>query len=120
MTEKARWPKRVYGVGTEPDPRFTLANERTFLAWIRSSLALVAAGVAIEEFQVGDNPVLRLWAAAVLILVGAALSILSFVRWMNTERAMRQDKPLPGLHIGAVIAICTAASACLIVFHFLL
>jgi uncharacterized membrane protein YidH (DUF202 family) len=39
---------------------------------------------------------------------------------MNTERAMRQNKPLPGLHIGAVIAICTAAASCLIVFLFLL
>lgn len=120
MTEKSRWPKRVYSVGSEPDPRFTLANERTFLSWIRSTLALVAAGVAIEEFQVGDNPVLRLWAASILILVGAALSLLSFIRWMNTERAMREGKPLPGLHIGAVIAICAAASSCLIVFLFLL
>ncbi|WP_143342795.1 YidH family protein, partial [Crossiella equi] len=43
-----RWPERVYGVGEEPDPRFTLANERTFLAWIRTSLGLMAAGVAVE------------------------------------------------------------------------
>ncbi len=120
MTGKARWPKSVYGVGSEPDPRFTLANERTFLSWIRSALALVAAGVAIEEFQVGDDPVLRLWAAGILVLVGAALSGLSFVRWMNTERAMRQDRPLPGLHIGAVIAIASAGASVLIVFLFLL
>ena len=40
MTLPRRFPARVYRAGTEPDPRFTLANERTFLAWIRTSLAL--------------------------------------------------------------------------------
>ena len=34
-------------MGTEPDPRFTFANERTFLAWIRTALGFLAAGVAI-------------------------------------------------------------------------
>ena len=42
-----RWPRQVYAVGTEPDPRFTFANERTFLAWIRTALGFLAAGVAI-------------------------------------------------------------------------
>ena len=41
------------GGGTEPDPRFTLANERTFLAWIRTSLAMVAGGIAVEAFTSG-------------------------------------------------------------------
>ena len=52
-----RVPRRVYGVGDEPDVRFSLANERTFLAWVRTSLALLAAGVALEALvvvQVGD------------------------------------------------------------------
>jgi putative membrane protein len=116
MSEKSRWPARVYGVGKEPDPRFSMANERTFLAWIRSALALVAAGVAIQEFGVGEDPTLRILAASGLVLVGAALSILAFVRWMNTERAIRLEQPLPGLHIGAVIAITSAAAACIIIF----
>ncbi len=34
----------------EPDYRFTLANERTFLAWIRTALALIAGGVAVVQF----------------------------------------------------------------------
>ena len=40
-----RWPAWVYGVGDDPDPRFSLANERTFLAWIRTGLAFVTAGL---------------------------------------------------------------------------
>ena len=44
-----RWPRWVYGGGTEPDARFTFANERTFLAWIRTALALLAGGVALDS-----------------------------------------------------------------------
>ena len=35
--------------GHEPDYRFTLANERTFLAWIRTSLGLMAVGLAVAQ-----------------------------------------------------------------------
>ncbi|MBU1607433.1 MAG: DUF202 domain-containing protein, partial [Alphaproteobacteria bacterium] len=45
--ERSRWSHRLLSGGTEPDPRFTLANERTFLAWIRTSLAVLAGGVAV-------------------------------------------------------------------------
>ena len=37
------------GEGREPDPRFTFANERTFLAWSRTALALVVAGLGIVQ-----------------------------------------------------------------------
>jgi putative membrane protein len=42
-----RKPESVYGQGDEPDPRFSQASERTALAWMRTALALVAAGIAI-------------------------------------------------------------------------
>lgn len=45
-----RFPRRVFGQGTEPDARFTLANERTFLAWIGVSLALISVGVALSPW----------------------------------------------------------------------
>ena len=48
-----RFPRQVYGHGEDPDPRFSLANERTFLAWIRTTLALLAAGVALEAVEEG-------------------------------------------------------------------
>ena len=50
-----RWPDSVYREGVEPDPRFTFANERTFLAWLRTALALVVAGVAVDVLaEAGD------------------------------------------------------------------
>jgi putative membrane protein len=47
---RSRLAEKLLPGGTEPDPRFTLANERTFLAWIRTSLALLAGGIAVEAF----------------------------------------------------------------------
>ena len=60
-----RWPGSVYREGVEPDPRFTFANERTFLAWLRTSLALVVAGVAVDVLaESGDADVARRYADA--------------------------------------------------------
>ena len=61
--------------GEEPDPRFTLANERTFLAWVRTALALVAAGIGLETFVPPlAVPGLRQALAVGLALLGAAVS----------------------------------------------
>ena len=92
-----RWPRQVYAVGTEPDPRFTFANERTFLAWIRTALGFLAAGVAIAAVARLAGPVgleIRI-ASAVLIICGLACGVLAFRRWMVNERAMRLGEPLP-------------------------
>ena len=70
--QNPRFPARLYRVGTEPDPRFTLANERTFLAWIRTALALTAGGVALEALGLGLQPELRLAASILLIATGIA------------------------------------------------
>lgn len=111
----SRWPRRVYGVGTEPDPRFTLANERTFLAWLRTSLALMAAGVAIEAVGVAARSVVRDLLAIGLLTAGVVCSVAAFGRWMVTERALRTGRPLPsprlapflgyGLALAGVLAL---------------
>ena len=82
--------------GHEPDYRFTLANERTFLAWIRTALALLAGGVALDQFVGPVAP--RAMVAAVaggLILLAAFLAAMSYFRWKGNEIAMRRDGPLP-------------------------
>ncbi len=99
-TRRPRW---VYGAGSEPDPRFSLANERTFLAWVRTSLALLAAGVALEALQVPAQPELRLSAALVLIALGLIAIVQGGISWARTERSMRLGFALPGLTVGGLI-----------------
>ncbi|WP_129358313.1 MULTISPECIES: YidH family protein [Micrococcaceae] len=100
---QSRFPRKVYNRGTEPDARFSLANERTFLAWIRTSLALVAAGVALEALDLPIHPDLRQIASLILVLLGLLAACLSFVRWARTERALRERRPLTGLGAGALL-----------------
>lgn len=92
--------------GEEPDPRFTLANERTFLAWIRTALALLAGGIAIEALaiEVFSEPV-RQGIALILIILGVFVSGGAFMRWLGVERAIRHARPLPLPLIAPVLGI---------------
>ena len=81
--------------GSEPDPRFTLANERTLLAWNRTGLALIAAGVAVAQFLKVDVGAAPLILAVPLIAFGAALSVGSYRQWRRIELALRLRRPLP-------------------------
>ncbi|CAB4709923.1 unannotated protein [freshwater metagenome] len=98
-----RHPTWVYDVGQEPDPRFSLANERTFLAWIRTSLALLAGAVALHSLGVPDSSWLRSVLVVVLVLFGGLTTALAFVRWAKVERAMRTHQPLPSFSLGMVL-----------------
>ncbi|MET7471909.1 YidH family protein [Micromonospora sp. NPDC005686] len=108
-------------VGTAPDYRFSLANERTFLAWLRTGLALVAGGLAAAQFL----PPLRLAhlreaIAVALLLLGAAVSIRAVDHWARTERAMRLNEELPASRFPAVLALVVAIGALLLVAAVLL
>ncbi len=104
-----RRPASVYGVGDEPDPRFSLANERTFLAWIRTSLALVAGGLGLVVFVSDKAGTTAL--AAVFVMAGALLSVNAWRRWAAIERALRLRAPLPGPGLGAPLAYTVALVA---------
>jgi putative membrane protein len=93
----------VFGVGTEPDPRFTFANERTFLAWIRTALALMADGISLDTFVTTCPEALRTAMSILLVLTGAACGELAYRRWMASERALRLNKPLPAPIIAPVL-----------------
>ena len=100
-----RRPRWVYGVGEEPDHRFSLANERTFLAWIRTSLGLIGGGVAVEAFGVA-SPGVRAALASVLVLLGGGCAAAASVRWARIERALRERGPMPA---AALIWVTSAA-----------
>jgi putative membrane protein len=99
-----RFPRKVFGEGQEPDPRFTLANERTFLAWVRTALALLAGAVAVHTPAVD----LDLWVKTVsslFLLATAGLAIgQAWRRWRKVELAIRTGQPLPGFTGPAMLA----------------
>ena len=83
--------------GTEPDPRFTFANERTFLAWSRTALALVVAGLGVVQLL---PPFPRVpWGRHVLgvplIVFGAVVAVVAYGEWVKSQRALRRGQPLP-------------------------
>lgn len=98
--------------GTTPDYRFSLANERTFLAWIRTSLALIAGALAIDQLapEIAPGPV-RIALCVVLAFLGAGLAALSYRRWGLMEAAMRNDQELPFSGVMLVMTIGVAAAA---------
>jgi xylulokinase len=112
---KKRFPASVYSVGKDPDPRFTFANERTFLAWIRTSLAFMAAGVALEAFGFPENAAFRSSAALAFIVIGVAAAIRAWTGWAKAERALRLNEFLPALGIGLVVVVGTLITISLVV-----
>lgn len=103
--EQSQWPAWVYGAGTRPDHRFSLANERTFLAWVRTSLALLAGGVALDAVQLDGPRILQSTLAVALVVLGLLGAGVSWLRWAATERAMRLRRPLPGTSALASLAV---------------
>jgi putative membrane protein len=82
---------------SEPDPRFTLANERTFLAWSRTSLALVAAGLGIVQLlpPFKGVPLGRHIVGLPLIVLGAVLAVAAYWEMTRNQLALRRGAPLP-------------------------
>jgi putative membrane protein len=100
-----RWRRE----GREPDYRFSLANERTFLAWIRTGLGVLAGGILLDQFATRLAPRIATLALAVaLCLLAALLCGLAYWRWRGNEIAMRHDLALP--NAGAIPLL--AVSAC--------
>ena len=97
--------RKLFPDGDEPDPRFTLANERTFLAWIRTGLGLLGGGIALEAFALDVPAVVRTSASAILVLTSLVVSVTAMVRWRNVEMAMRRRHPLPAPTLTLVLTV---------------
>ncbi|MEZ5176693.1 MAG: DUF202 domain-containing protein [Acidimicrobiales bacterium] len=92
-------------VDEDPDVRFSYANERTFLAWNRTALAMVTAGLAVTQllppFEVPGG---RRMIGLPLIVIGTMVAIASFFQWQRNEAAMRAHRPLPKSMLPALVA----------------
>jgi putative membrane protein len=111
---RRRFPASLFARGQEPDPRFTLANERTFLSWIGAALALIAAGVALEALGLGLTPGLRIAASVLLIAAGIATPVQAWLGWYRTELALREGRPLPAPFLAAPLAIVVVLAGVLV------
>lgn len=81
--------------GEAPDYRFSLANERTYLAWIRTALALLAGAVGIDQLTPDlANPTMRILISLFLCLCSGLLAIFAYRRWADNEQAIRNKKAL--------------------------
>ncbi len=111
MTDRRRerFLRDPRAVGKDPDYRFSLANERTFLAWIRTALALSAGGLAaatiLDDFR-GEQ-----YLGVGLLALGFFTAATSYRRWALNERAMRLDRPLPPSRLPMMMAVGVAAVA---------
>lgn len=92
----SRRPSGVFDVGLEPDPLYTLANERTYLSWLRLAVTLLAGAVAIDRLFLEHPRLDSQVIALVLVVVAFGTCGLGVWRWWMTERALRRRLPLPG------------------------
>ncbi|QIY54724.1 DUF202 domain-containing protein [Streptomyces sp. RPA4-5] len=98
-------PARVHEEGATPDYRFSLANERTFLAWLRTGLALVGGGFAVDQFLPRLHEGLRLIFTVVLLVGGALCALRAVNHWVRCERAMRRGEDLPVSRFPSALAL---------------
>jgi putative membrane protein len=91
---------------SEPDARFTFANERTFLAWTRTALAFMIAGLAIVQLlpPFPGVPWGRHVLGVPLIAVGAVIAVVSYRQWVRSQRAIRRGEPLPRSILPGILA----------------
>lgn len=99
----------------EPDYRFTLANERTFLAWIRTALALIAGGVAVVQLVPAFGfPGVRHTLGLVLTAAGGLVAASAVRRWHRVQSAMRHGEDLPASRMPLVLGVAILAAALLV------
>lgn len=95
--------------GTDPDYRFTLANERTFLSWIRTALALAAGGLGATAIL--DDVVGQELLGVMLLALSVLTAGLSYRRWALSETAIRLGEPLPPSRLPLILSIGVAGIA---------
>ena len=104
-------PQEIRREGSTPDYRFSLANERTFLAWLRTALALIGGGFAVDQFLPDLRWGVRVGLAVVLFAIGALSALRSIGQWVRSERAMRRGEDLPVTAFPTLLGLSVAAVA---------
>lgn len=106
----------------EPDYRYSLANERTYLAWVRTGLALIAAGIAIRLF-ITETAAATQWLAIAALgfaALGGVLTVTSYRHWLRVQEAMRSGEQLPTQRGPLILTIGMVLLALVVVIGILL
>jgi putative membrane protein len=102
----------------QPDVQLSFANERTFLAWERTALGLITAGLAITQLLPSfDFPGGRRLIGLPLIALGTVIAAVSYFEWRRNQEAIRLDRPLPSSKLPLIVAVIVSVVA---VFGFVL
>lgn len=99
-------------VATEPDVRFSLANERTLLAYQRTAIGLMAAAIAVAHFF-GDSPFVLVFAGA-LLLTAVVAAVGGYLHFRRVDRAIRTGSAIgagPAAHVLSIaLLLCLAVA----------
>ena len=113
--------------------RVHMANERTFLAWIRTSIGIMAFGFVVEKFALfvrqisyflgrEATPPPHNYSAAFgisLVGLGALMGVLSFVRYKKTEKQIDEDTYQPSIILDLLLTTAILAIAMFLVIYLL-
>ena len=90
---------------TQVDYRFLLANERTFLAYLRTALSLQVAGLGVLQFLTGADAALRYALGLTMVTLGSAVGLTGYRRRRSNEEAIRAGVELARLPLTVVVAL---------------
>ncbi len=90
------------------DYRFLLANERTFLAYVRTALSLQVAGLGVLQFLTGGHDAVRIGLGLVLVLAGSFVGIAGYQRFRTNERAIRAGGEIHTARATSVVTVAIA------------
>jgi putative membrane protein len=111
--------------------RVHMANERTFLAWIRTSIGIMAFGFVVEKFSLflkqlqyflgkeiptpsqGYSSVFGI----VLVGLGALMGVLAFIRYKKVEKQIDKDAYQPSLILDVLLTLSVLAIGIFLVIY---
>ncbi len=114
-----------------PTPTDSLANERTFLAWIRTGIAIMAFGFVAVKFSLFINQIALLAdgkivlpeagysykAGIALVVIAIVMSVLAFLRYRQVEKQLFEGKYASGIVLTLLLTSCMVFVGLLLLFY---
>lgn len=98
---------------SQPDEVFDegLQQERTALAWDRTGMSMMVAGVMLLKNPSSLLPLLPILVGAAVVISGAWLSLVSHLRYRKLHRVLRAEQPVPSPWLVRWVSLSTVALA---------